>query len=73
MVSRRSALQSFSALLVGGATGCLGQSGSSSERVRWRQQISGTPHLSDGVLYEMGRLRLHALSPADGETQWVVK
>jgi outer membrane protein assembly factor BamB len=72
MVSRRRALQSLSALLVATGAGCLGQLGPSSERVRWRRQIDGTPHLADGTLYAMDRLQLRAVSPADGQTQWPV-
>jgi hypothetical protein len=40
MVSRRNALQSLGALFVGASAGCLGQLAPSSERVRWRRQIS---------------------------------
>ncbi|WP_277556240.1 PQQ-binding-like beta-propeller repeat protein [Halobaculum limi] len=72
MVSRRSVLGSVSTLLAGAGTGCVGQLGPSSERVRWRRRIGGRPYLAGGMLYAMDRLRLHALSPADGETQWTV-
>ncbi|MFC7236002.1 PQQ-binding-like beta-propeller repeat protein [Halosegnis marinus] len=60
----------MSAFFAGASTGCLGLLGPSSERVRWRRGISGRPHLADGTLYAMDRLRLHALSPTDGETRW---
>lgn len=73
MVSRRRVLQSLSGVFVGAAAGCLGAGDSSSERVRWRHQSGGTPHLADGTLYAMDRLQLHALSPADGQTRWRVE
>jgi outer membrane protein assembly factor BamB len=73
MVSRRRALQSVSVLFASASAGCLGQSGTSSERIRWRRQFNGTPHLVGGTLYAMERLRLHALSAADGRTQWTAE
>lgn len=72
-MSRRTVLQSAGVLLAGGGAGCIGGSGPSSDRVRWRKPIRGTPLLDDGTLYVMGRLTLHALSPTDGSTQWTTE
>jgi len=72
-VTRRTALASLGAVLAGSSAGCLGQSGPSSDRIRWRRQIRGTPRLDDGTLYVMGRLTLYALSPGDGSTQWTTE
>ena len=72
-VSRRTALQSLGALLAGGTAGCLGGSGPSSDRIRWRKRIRGRPLLDDGTLYIMGRLTLHALAPSDGSTRWTTE
>jgi len=72
-ISRRTTLQSLGVLFAGVGAGCLGESGPSSERIRWRKSIRGKPLLDDGTLYVMSRLTLHALSPADGRTQWTTE
>jgi len=71
--SRRTTLQSLGVLLAGGSAGCIGGSGPSTDRIRWRKNIRGRPLLDRGTLYVMGRLTLHALSPTDGSTQWVTE
>jgi glucose dehydrogenase len=73
LISRRTALQSVGVLLAGATAGCLGSSGPSSDRIRWRKRVRGQPLLDDGTLYVMGRLTLHALSPTDGSTQWATE
>ena len=72
-VSRRTALRSLGVLLAGGTAGCIGGSGPSSDRIRWRKRIRGQPLLDDGTLYMMGRLTLHALSATDGSTRWTTE
>jgi outer membrane protein assembly factor BamB len=72
-ISRRTAISSLGVLLAGVSAGCIGGSGPSSDRIRWRERIRGQPVLDDGTLYVMGRLTLHALSPADGRTRWTVE
>jgi len=72
-LSRRTTLQSLGVLCTGVGAGCLGGSGPSSDRIRWRKSIRGQPLLDDGTLYVMGRLTLHALSPTDGSRQWVTE
>jgi len=72
-ISRRTTLHSFGVLFTGLGAGCIGSSGPSSDRIRWRKSIRGQPLLDGGTLYVMGRLTLHALSPTDGSTQWVTE
>jgi len=72
-ISRRTTLQSLGVLFTGVGAGCLGSSGPSSDRIRWRKSIRGQPLLDGGTLYVMGRLTLHALSPTDGSTQWMTE
>ncbi|WP_251342900.1 PQQ-binding-like beta-propeller repeat protein [Haloplanus halophilus] len=73
MVSRRTTLQAVGSVFAGVGAGCIGSSGPSSDRIRWRRSIRGTPLLDGGVLYAMDRLTLYALSPADGGTQWTAE
>jgi len=73
MPSRRTTLQSVCALLAGVGAGCIGSSGPSSDRIRWRERIRGRPLLAGETLYIMDRLTLHALSPTDGQTKWTVE
>ncbi|WP_248897003.1 PQQ-binding-like beta-propeller repeat protein [Haloplanus halobius] len=73
MVSRRTTLQTVGALFGGVSAGCIGQTGPSPERIRWRKNIRGVPVLDGGVLYVLGRRTLYALSPADGSRQWTVE
>jgi outer membrane protein assembly factor BamB len=73
MVSRRTTLRTVGALLGGVSAGCIGRSGPSADRIRWRKHVRGTPVYDGGVLYVMSRLTLHALSPADGATQWTAE
>nr|WP_276277186.1 PQQ-binding-like beta-propeller repeat protein [Halomicroarcula sp. SYNS111] len=72
-MSRRTALQSLGVLFTGVGAGCIGGSGPSSDRIRWRKSIRGRPLLDGGTLYVMERLTLHALSPTDGSRQWVTE
>jgi len=72
-ISRRTALQSLGILLASASAGCIGGSGPSSDRIRWRKSIRGRPLFDDGTLYVMSRLTLHALSPIDGSRQWVTE
>ena len=71
-ISRRTTLQSLGVLFTGVGAGCIG-GGPSSDRIRWRKSIRGQPLLDGGMLYVMGRLTLHALSPTDGSRQWVTE
>ncbi|WP_338739546.1 PQQ-binding-like beta-propeller repeat protein [Haloplanus salilacus] len=72
-VSRRTALLSLGICFAGIGSGCLGESGPSSDRIRWRRSIRGRPLLDDGTLYVMDRLTLHALSPTDGSSRWTTE
>ncbi|AXG10525.1 outer membrane protein assembly factor BamB family protein [Haloplanus rubicundus] len=72
-ISRRTTLQSLGVIFTGVGAGCIGGSGPSSDRIRWRKSIRGQPLLDGGTLYVMGRLTLHALSPTDGSKQWVTE
>jgi outer membrane protein assembly factor BamB len=72
-VSRRTALQSFGILFAGIGSGCIGESGPSSDRIRWRKSIRGRPLLDGETLYVMDRLTLHALSATDGSSQWTAE
>jgi outer membrane protein assembly factor BamB len=72
-LSRRAALRTAGALAAGTTAGCLGGGGPSSDRIRWRRSIRGTPILDGETLYVMGRLTLYALAPTDGSTEWTVE
>jgi outer membrane protein assembly factor BamB len=72
-LSRRTTLQSLGVVFTGVGAGCIGGSGPSADRIRWRKSIDGQPLLDGRTLYVMGRLTLHALSPTDGSTQWVTE
>lgn len=72
-ISRRTTLQSLGVLFTDAGAGCIGGSGASSVRSRWRKSIDAQPLLNGGRLYVTGRLTLHALSPTDGSTQWVTE
>lgn len=72
MVSRRTTLQSVATLLGGVGAGCLGQSGPSDNRIRWRKRIRGAPLLDEDTLYVLDHLTLYALSPTDGSERWSV-
>jgi outer membrane protein assembly factor BamB len=72
MVSRRTTLQSAATLFGGVGAGCVGQSGPTADRVRWRKRIRGDPLLDGETLYVLDRLTLYALSPTDGRERWTV-
>jgi outer membrane protein assembly factor BamB len=72
-ISRRTALQSVGILLASFGSGCIGEAGPSSDRIRWRKSIRGRPLLDGETLYVMDRLTLHALSTTDGSSQWTTE
>lgn len=72
-MSRRTVLQRAGVVLTGASAGCIGSSGPSSDRIRWRTDVRGRPVLTGETLYVMGRLTLHALSPTDGSTRWATE